>query len=74
MRLINLFITTCASLLLVSAAPLHPDARRALDVRAEDVDDDMAVAYNYTQSAKTASDIVTPGTSGDDDDDAVAYT
>ncbi|KAJ4385385.1 hypothetical protein N0V93_009812 [Gnomoniopsis smithogilvyi] len=74
MRLGNLFITTCASLLLVTAAPLRSEIRTEIDSRAEDVDDDMAVSYNYTQSAKVATDIVTPGTSGNDDDDAVAYT
>ncbi|ROV99219.1 hypothetical protein VPNG_08246 [Cytospora leucostoma] len=73
MRFINLVITTATSLALVAALPQRNAAMR-VGARADDTDDDSAIVYAYTPGDKDNAAIVSPGTSGTDDDDAVAYT
>ncbi|KAJ8131021.1 hypothetical protein O1611_g2608 [Lasiodiplodia mahajangana] len=60
--------------MLAAGAAISPlGAREALDPHGEDKDDDSAIVYNYNAPA-AASTIASPGTSGSDDDDAIAYT
>lgn len=43
-------------------------------IHAEDLDDDTAIVYNYSAGQTDGAEVTVPGTSGSDDDDAVAYT
>ncbi|KAI1208029.1 uncharacterized protein F4807DRAFT_432930 [Annulohypoxylon truncatum] len=72
MHLIGLIATTFVVLAFGAALPYHRGvaANRVLTRDVEE--DDTAIVYNYGPSG--VDGIEAPGTSGTDDDDAIAYT